>query len=92
MEGVGEEICWWSSRPYLVSTYFDLEYFIIKRPSIVDGKPCKSKKKHSVSFLRMLSSAVNGITIAKGTQIQMPIWASHHNEEFFPEPEAFKPG
>ena len=36
--------------------------------------------------------SVNGITIKKGTQIQMPIWAAHHNKDFFPEPEVFKPG
>ena len=29
--------------------------------------------------------------IKKNTQIQMPVWASHHNPEFFPEPEKFKP-
>jgi cytochrome P450 len=39
-----------------------------------------------------LFDEVNGITIAKGTQFQFPIWASHHNEEFFPEPEEFRPG
>lgn len=29
--------------------------------------------------------------IKKGTRIDMPIWASHHNPEFFPEPEEFRP-
>ena len=27
----------------------------------------------------------------KGTRITMPAWTSHHNEEFFPEPEKFWP-
>ncbi len=35
---------------------------------------------------------VNGVFIPKGTRIQMPTWASHYYEEFFPEPEKFLPG
>ena len=34
---------------------------------------------------------INGIKFKKGTRVQIPTWASHHNEEFFPEPEEFKP-
>nr|AKH03526.1 cytochrome P450 3027F1 [Paracyclopina nana] len=34
---------------------------------------------------------VLGIKIPKGTRIQMPNYPSHINEEFFPEPFAFKP-
>jgi len=29
--------------------------------------------------------------IKKGTVIKMPIHAAHHNPEFFPEPEKFRP-
>ncbi len=29
--------------------------------------------------------------ILKGTKILFPIYASHHNPDFFPEPEKFKP-
>jgi cytochrome P450 len=29
--------------------------------------------------------------IKKNTLITMPTWASHHNPEFFPEPEVFRP-
>jgi cytochrome P450 family 6 len=31
------------------------------------------------------------ITIEKGTQIFIPVYAIHHNPEFYPEPEVFKP-
>ena len=34
---------------------------------------------------------VNGIKVRKGTMIQMPIYAAHYNEEFFPEPNVFNP-
>ena len=34
---------------------------------------------------------VKGIKIPKGTRIQMPILPAHLDEEFFPEPESFKP-
>jgi cytochrome P450 len=34
---------------------------------------------------------VNGIKFKKGTRVLIPSWPSHHNEEFFPEPEEFKP-
>ena len=34
---------------------------------------------------------VNGVKIPKNTRIQMPIVPSHLDEEFFPEPMAFKP-
>lgn len=34
---------------------------------------------------------VGGITIPKGTSIQIPVWNVHHSEENYPEPEAFKP-
>jgi cytochrome P450 family 6 len=33
----------------------------------------------------------NNITIEKGTQIFVPVYAIHHNPEFYPEPEKFKP-
>lgn len=32
-----------------------------------------------------------GFTVKKGTNIEMPIWPSHHNPEFFPDPEEFRP-
>ena len=34
---------------------------------------------------------INGIKFRKGTRVQIPTWSSHHNEEFFPEPEEFRP-
>ena len=34
---------------------------------------------------------VNGIKVKQGTTIQMPIYAAHYNEEFFPEPFVFNP-
>ncbi|CAB4069314.1 CYP3A [Lepeophtheirus salmonis] len=34
---------------------------------------------------------VEGIPIKKGTIIEMPIYASHYNPEFFPNPNEFKP-
>ena len=34
---------------------------------------------------------VKGIKIEKGTRIQLVIYASHFDEEFFPEPEKYKP-
>jgi len=34
---------------------------------------------------------VNGLNFKKGTYVQIPIYASHHWEEFFPEPEKFIP-
>ena len=34
---------------------------------------------------------VNGIKFKKGTRVFIPAWPSHHCEEFFPEPEMFKP-
>ena len=33
---------------------------------------------------------VQGMFIKKNTFIQMPLWASHHNPDFFPEPEVFR--
>ena len=32
-----------------------------------------------------------GLKIAKGTKIRIPLHALHHNPEFWPEPELFKP-
>ena len=34
---------------------------------------------------------VQGMSIKKNTLINMPTWASHHNPDFFPEPEVFRP-
>ena len=34
---------------------------------------------------------VNGIPFKKGTRIQLSIYASHYDEEFFPEPHKYKP-
>ena len=34
---------------------------------------------------------VKGIKIKKGTSIQMPVYAAHYDEEFFPEPHVFNP-
>ena len=31
------------------------------------------------------------LLIKKGTRINMPVYASHHTPEFFPEPEKFRP-
>ena len=39
----------------------------------------------------MKDTVVCGIPVKKGTAIQLPIPASHYDEEFFPEPYAFKP-
>ena len=32
-----------------------------------------------------------GLKITKGTYVRIPIFACHHNPDFFPEPEKFKP-
>ena len=32
-----------------------------------------------------------GMTVKKGTQVMMPIYAAHHCPEFFPQPEEFRP-
>lgn len=32
-----------------------------------------------------------GITLEKDQHIEVPLWAVHHCEEYYPEPEAFKP-
>ena len=29
--------------------------------------------------------------VTKGTRVDFPIYASHHDPDFFPEPEKFKP-
>ena len=29
--------------------------------------------------------------VKKGMRVDMPIYASHHDPDFFPEPEKFKP-
>jgi cytochrome P450 len=34
---------------------------------------------------------IKGMKIKKGTFVRMPIYASHHNPDFFPDPEMFKP-
>ena len=34
---------------------------------------------------------VNGIPFKTGTRIQLSIYASHYDEEFFPEPDQYKP-
>ena len=34
---------------------------------------------------------VQGLRIKKGFKIQMPIYAAHHSEEFFSEPEKYRP-
>ena len=34
---------------------------------------------------------IPGMFVKKGTRIDMPIYTSHHWEEFFPEPKQFKP-
>ncbi|XP_064107332.1 cytochrome P450 9e2-like [Macrobrachium nipponense] len=31
------------------------------------------------------------VTVNKGQYIQVPIWAIHHDEKYWPEPEAFRP-
>jgi cytochrome P450 len=36
-------------------------------------------------------SVVCGIPIEKGTLIQIPIHAVHHDEEVYPDPEIFDP-
>ena len=37
------------------------------------------------------SCLVNGLKIPKNTRIQMPNYPAHLNEDYFPEPEVFKP-
>ena len=34
---------------------------------------------------------INNLQIKKGVRVLFPIWAMHHNPEFFPEPESFIP-
>lgn len=36
-------------------------------------------------------TVVNGIKVLKGTLLKFAIYAAHHDPEFFPEPEQFKP-
>ncbi len=31
------------------------------------------------------------MVVKKGMRVEMPIYACHHNEDFFPEPEKFRP-
>ena len=31
------------------------------------------------------------MVIRKGTRVDMPVYTSHHNPEFFPEPDKFRP-
>ena len=34
---------------------------------------------------------IGNLQIKKGVRIQFPIWAMHHNPEYFPEPDVFSP-
>jgi cytochrome P450 len=34
---------------------------------------------------------INGIQFRRGDLVTMPIYAVHHSEEFYPEPEKFDP-
>ena len=39
----------------------------------------------------VLNLSFKGMNIKKGTYVQVSIYASHHDPDFFPEPEKFKP-
>ena len=34
---------------------------------------------------------IDGIKFKKGTRVMLPTWPLHHSEEYFPEPEKFRP-
>ena len=34
---------------------------------------------------------VPGLLFKRGMRVEMPVYASHHEEKFFPEPEKFRP-
>ena len=34
---------------------------------------------------------IDGIRFKKGTRVMLPTWPLHHSEEYFPEPEKFRP-
>jgi len=38
-----------------------------------------------------LFQVIPGLTIKAGTRVDIPIYLAHHNPDFFPQPETFKP-
>ncbi len=43
------------------------------------------------SLNKFLYQVLPGFVIKKGMRVEMPMYSSHHNEEFFPDPEEFRP-
>ena len=41
--------------------------------------------------MTLLFQVLPGLTVRKGMRVEMPIYASHFNEDFFPNPEQFDP-
>ena len=46
---------------------------------------------YMLNLTLIMTQIAPGMKIKKGMLIEMPIWASHHDETFFPDPEEFRP-
>ncbi len=83
-----------------IASIFDQEDSVINHETIKDlhyleatimesMRLCPPVTEHDRLCTR--DCVVNGIKIPVGTKIQMPTYAAHYNEEFWPEPKKFEP-
>ncbi|XP_023219444.1 cytochrome P450 3A41-like [Centruroides sculpturatus] len=78
-------------------THGDVDFDIVNKMTYLDAALNETLRVHNpgVMLARMASEdyklADTGITIKKGTNIVIPTYGMHHDPEYFPEPERFKP-
>lgn len=81
--------------PYIKA--FVKEVFRWRSVAIIGGQPHAPiqndtyKAGLSMSLLHLILTSIQGYLIPKGTWVQGNVWAIHHHEREFPEPDRFSP-
>ncbi|CAG2176806.1 unnamed protein product, partial [Oppiella nova] len=75
----------------------DIEYDRLARLPYLDAVMAETLRHHSLALplsrypTRDYKLGTTGITIKAGQQVEIPIYAIHHSEQYYPDPFKFKP-
>ena len=87
-----------ADMPYLeacIKVFFEISLMLFE-PSLTQENlrlhgPVTRNDRLCIKDWVDISGELGGLEIKKGTYIRLPYYVIHHNPEFWPEPETFKP-